>query len=898
MSGSGIWWSAGRILAKQINRVVQTLRVLANDALGTRTHLPHTSGELARSGKSFDELASLLETRSRESMKARARLRECTKAEAKTAELARANEALRMEVAEHAMMEKALRGALTRAEEVKSRFESIIAGMSDGLVILDREFKVVYRNEIAGAIFGDCIDEYCYRAAYDRDDICEQCPVRECFNDGKMHKVESVWRVNDETAHVELAASPLRDESGEITGAIILARDISQRKRAEEELRSSEERFKILFESAKESQRLLADIIDFLPDATFVIDREGSVIAWNRAMEEMTGTGAEAMLGKGGYEYALPFYGERRPLLIDLVLNPGKAVESNGSTIERTDGVLAASFHIPDLRGREVHLFGTARVLYDSSGNVTGAIQSIRDVTSLKLMEKAISTTEERFRAIFENSITGMYQITMDGRFLNVNKSLASMLGYDSSEELLSEAGDVRHVYVHPERRAEFLRLIEEHGSVREFQVEFFRKDKSVGWVAVNARAVRTSTGEISCLECTASDITDRKLLKAQLDQAQRMEAIGTLAGGIAHDFNNILTPIIGYSELSLGMVPEEGKLSHNMRQVLVSANRAKDLVKQILTFSRKTEQEKRPVQVSLLVKEALKLLRSSLPSTIEIRQFLHPDAIESTTMADPTRIHQVLMNLCTNAAHAMRAEGGTLTISMEDVEIGQYAGTGSPELGPGPYLRLSVMDTGHGMNETIKQRIFDPYFTTKGPNEGTGLGLAVVYGIVKDLSGAIDVTSEPGKGATFDVYLPRTKPVPALSCELSEILPTGHGLVLVVDDEKFIVDMVKEMLETLGYETVAKYSSYDALEAFRARPQSFDLIITDMTMPHMTGLDLAREILTIRPRTPMILCTGFSEMLDEKTIKQLGFQGLLLKPVSTRDLAVAASRAVTQTKN
>ncbi len=302
-------------------------------------------------------------------------------------------------------------------------------------------------------------------------------------------------------------------------------------------------------------------------------------------------------------------------------------------------------------------------------------------------------------------------------------------------------------------------------------------------------------------------------------------------------------------------------------------------------------------MQVSLLVKEALKLLRSSLPSTIEIRQSLHPDAIESTTMADPTRIHQVLMNLCTNAAHAMRAEGGTLAITLENIDIGQSAGIGYPDLRAGPYLRLSVADTGCGMDAAVQRRIFDPYFTTKGPNEGTGLGLAVVYGIVKDLSGSIAVSSEPGKGATFDVYFPRTETIPAPSTELSEILPTGHGLVLVVDDEKFIVDMIEEMLETLGYETVPRYSSVDALEAFRARPQSFDLVITDMTMPHMTGLDLAREILATRPRTPIILCTGFSEMLDEKRIKQLGFEGLLLKPVSTRDLAVAASKAVSRTK-
>jgi len=227
----------------------------------------------------------------------------------------------------------------------------------------------------------------------------------------------------------------------------------------------------------------------------------------------------------------------------------------------------------------------------------------------------------------------------------------------------------------------------------------------------------------------------------------------------------------------------------------------------------------------------------------------------------------------------------------MENVEIGPRRGT--PDIEPGPYLRLSIADTGHGMDDAVKQRIFDPYFTTKGPNEGTGLGLAVVYGIVKALSGAIVVTSKPGEGATFDVYLPRIKTTPSMPATPSEPLPTGHGKILVVDDEKFIVDMVKEMLATLGYETVPRYSSSDALEAFRARPYSFDLVITDMTMPHMTGIDLAKEIFKARADTPIILCTGFSEYLDEDRTKLMGIKELLMKPVSLRDLAVAVSRVL-----
>ncbi len=517
----------------------------------------------------------------------------------------------------------------------------------------------------------------------------------------------------------------------------------------------------------------------------------------------------------------------------------------------------------------------------------------LEEIAERKLMEEAVRSAEKKYRDIFENSVTGIYQITVEGRFLSLNMSFARMLGYDSPEELLNEESHAWQLYAQPERRSELLRLIEEQGAVQEFQVEFFRKDKSIGWVAVNARAVRNSMGEIVYLEGTASDITDKKLLRARLDQAQRMEAIGTLAGGIAHDFNNILTPIIGFSELSLAMVPEEGKLSHNMRQILVSANRAKDLVRQILTFSRKTKQARRPVRVSLILKEALKLLRSTLPSTIEIRQLIYPDVIDSATMADPTQIHQVLMNLCTNAAHAMGEKAGTLAITLENVDIGQCADIVSPDLAPGPYLRLSVADTGCGMDAAVQRRIFDPYFTTKGPDAGTGLGLAVVYGIVKDLSGAIAIASKPDEGSTFEVYFPKTKTVPALSTEVSEILPTGHGRVLIVDDEKFIVDMVKEMLETLGYETVPRYSSVDALEAFRARPESFDLVITDMTMPHMTGTELAKEIFAIRPNTPIILCTGFSEPLDEKKMKQLGIKELLLKPVSMRDLARAVNKTM-----
>jgi PAS domain S-box-containing protein len=663
-----------------------------------------------------------------------------------------------------------------------------------------------------------------------------------------------------------------------------IARDITKRKQAESAL--------------KESQQQFANIIDFLPDATLVINREGKVIAWNRAIEEMMGIKAADMLGKGDYEYALPFYGERRPILIDLVLDPGTEVEKEYQLLERKGGVLVGVAYIRSLKGQPAYLYGTASALYDSGGNVVGAIESIRDITRQKLMEEAVAKAEKKYRDIFENSVTGIYQTTLDGRILSINMSIARMLGYDSPQEAMEAISHLDMLYVHPERRSEMIRIIQQDGSAREFEVEFCRKDRSTVWVALSIRAVYNEAGEPSYLEGTASDITDRKLLSAKLEQAQKMEAIGTLAGGIAHDFNNILAPIIGYTELSLNEVSKDPKLSNHMRQVLLAAYRAKDLVKQILTFSRKTQQERKPVQVSLILKEALKLLRSSLPSTVIIRQLLQPDAVESTTMADPTQIHQVLMNLCTNAAHAMREHGGTLSVSLENIEIDARAETGPFDVEPGSYLRLSVADTGHGMDRTVKQRIFDPYFTTKGPNEGTGLGLAVVYGIVKDLSGAITVLSEPGEGATFYVYLPRIKTISRPHADQSEPLVTGNGLVLVVDDEKFIVEMVKAMLETLGYEVVSRCSGPDALEAFKVRPDNFDLIITDMTMPHMTGTDLAREIFKIRADVPIILCTGFSETVDEDRAKMLGIQAFIMKPINMRDLSVTVSRILVEGKS
>jgi len=371
------------------------------------------------------------------------------------------------------------------------------------------------------------------------------------------------------------------------------------------------------------------------------------------------------------------------------------------------------------------------------------------------------------------------------------------------------------------------------------------------------------------------------------------MEAIGTLAGGIAHEFNNILSAILGYTELSLYDVPPENHLWHNLQEVLSAGKRGRDLVQQILKFSRYTEQARQPVELHLLIQEALLLLRPSLPSTIEITQAL--DAAVGPVLADPTQIHQVLMNLCANAEYAMRGTGGILEVRLEAVAIDAAFAAVHPELRPGPHVRLTVQDTGHGMAPEIMERIFEPFFTTKGVGEGTGMGLAVVHGIVTSHEGAITVASTLGQGTTFAIYLPKIQEASADISGPDGPIPRGEERILFVDDEAVLAHMGQELLGHLGYRVVVHTSSLEALEDFRAAPQFFDVVITDQTMPHVTGEALAIELRRIRPDVPIILCTGFSHSMTAERAQELGIAAFLMKPLVTRDLALTIRQVLAQ---
>ncbi len=386
-------------------------------------------------------------------------------------------------------------------------------------------------------------------------------------------------------------------------------------------------------------------------------------------------------------------------------------------------------------------------------------------------------------------------------------------------------------------------------------------------------------------------DITERKTVEEQLCQMHKMEAIGTLAGGIAHDFNNILAAIIGYTQLALAEVPEDTELYSDLKEVLKAGNRAKELVRQILTFSRRHAEERVAVSVSPLIKEALKLLRSTLPSTVVIEQKIEQET--GNILADSTQVHQIVMNLCTNAAHAMEEKGGVMEVCLCREKLDLKFTSMHTELAPGDYIILKVKDTGIGMAPGVIERIFEPYYTTRDKGKGTGLGLAVVHGIVKSCRGAVTVSSEPGKGSVFTVYLPAIERMAVTEAVKVESLARGSERILFVDDEQSLAELGKKMLESLGYKVFSLTDSSEALKLFRKEPDRFDLVITDMTMPRMTGDELAKEILTIRPDVPVIICTGYSERMTEAKAKSMGIRAFIMKPVNKADIAEAVRRAL-----
>jgi PAS domain S-box-containing protein len=508
----------------------------------------------------------------------------------------------------------------------------------------------------------------------------------------------------------------------------------------------------------------------------------------------------------------------------------------------------------------------------------------------LLIKNEELRESEERFRNVYDTAPLAFVVWDINARVIDWNKKAEALFGWAREEVIDNNFFD----FLIPEKdrpRVKDVVNILLKGELQSHSInDNLTKDGRIITCEWNNSPLHDNDGNIIGAISLGLDITERKQveeekdkLQTQLQQAHKMEAIGTLAGGIAHDFNNIVGIILGNTELAIDDVPEGNPAQLNLKEVRTASLRAKDVVRQLLSFARKTKLEKKPANIIPIIKESLKFLRSSIPTSIEIRQNIAKDV--DTILADPTQINQILINLCANSHHSM-PDGGVIVITLKNIELDEDTSDQCSKLNPGRYVNLAVSDTGHGISQEKIDRIFDPYFTTKEVGKGTGMGLAVVHGIVKGHNGLITVESELGKGTTFSIFFPVVEREVVVEAETDEKLPTGSERILFIDDEESLVKIGHQRLEWLGYKVEATISPIEALKLFRSQPDQFDLVITDLTMPKMTGDKLVKEILNIRSDIPIILCTGFSEKIDEKKSKAIGASGYLEKPHDKRDLA------------
>ncbi len=758
---------------------------------------------------------------------------------------------------------------ITERRHAEEKYQSILAEIDEFYYETDLRGNLTFFNDAACSIIGYNREEL--QGKNNREYTSPETAGRmyrvfsDVYRTGEKAKLSDyeVIRKDGSRRVLEISVSLKRDENGKPTGFRGLGRDVTERERAETDLRQSEERFSKAFHSSPAPM-------------TIATIEEGRILDANDRAFELFGYSREEGVGRTAGE-------------LNVWEDPGDRIRLAGKLREK-GSVRNAPARFRRKTGEIRTVLWSGEIV--KLGDREVMLSLLQDITEQKEAEERLRQSEAKFRTIFENTLVGIFQSSPEGRYISVNPAFAKMFGYESPEEVISSVTDIStQIFVDAEERRRCLAILKETGILERFETRTRRKDGSIIWTTINSRVVRDTDGRPLFIEGVIENITERKHVEAerarleqQLRQAQKMEAIGTLAGGIAHDFNNILFAVIGYTELCLQEIQDE-ESRWNLSQILSASNRAKTLVSQILTFSRQAEQERRPLNVIPLAKEALKFLRSSLPSTIDLR--LDAGAVDSIVLADAAQIHQVFMNLCTNAAHAMRTSGGRLSVVIDNAAPPAALLTGEGNgIRPGVFVRLSVSDTGHGIDPDQINRIFDPFFTTKAPGEGTGLGLSVVYGAVKSLGGTIHVDSTPGRGSTFDIYLPSIAALQKEPDKSTGALPRGTESILFVDDESHLVEIMGQMLTALGYRVTTVLESPKALQLIREDPGCFDLVITDMTMPHMTGAELAREIFRIRPDMPIILCTGYSELIGEEEARRMGIRRFLMKPLFMGEVA------------
>jgi PAS domain S-box-containing protein len=776
-------------------------------------------------------------------------------------------------------LEELVNNKTRELQESQERFKAIAENSPDAIIITDAMGVILYCNRGTEKIFG-----------YGREDLPGQSSIvllpqqmreselskRVKYTESGVHlpitsTIESTMVRKDGTEFpVEFSLYSWAINKGSFFATII--RDITRRKQAENELRQANE-------ALQRSSDFFENVFNAAGDGIYVTDELGTIVFANKALCAMLGYDQGELEGKPAIDITADI--PNMPL--------DEAMEHEMYHRDYTD-----YFETFFLRKDGSSLPVESRVTNVQEGpqSSPAIIVIVRDITARKRSENEIRQARDYFETILKTSPDAIFVANDDGYIVMANESVVDVYGYQP-EELIGQ-----HVSVLAtddeqavQKSMSMIEELYENGIVRNFLGERKRKDGTIIEIESSHALLKRPDGSVAGTVSSTRDITDRKRFEEQQRQSQKMEAVGTLAGGIAHDFNNILGIILGYAELSKDVVAGNSVLEKNLSQILKAAERAKDLVQQILAFSRKRESQVKPLQMNLMIKEALKLLRASLPATISIQSDI--EDTDDVVVADATEIHQIVMNLCTNAAHAMQHSGGVIEVILKPVDLDMHAIEYYTGIGPGPYMQLSIKDTGMGIPGDIIGRIFEPFFTTKEVGKGTGMGLAMVHGIVKRYKGDIKVYSEPGKGAVFHIVLPRVEAEKVQGPVAEREAPQGSESVLLVDDEAVLLDVGEKILSSLGYHVTAAGGAVEALEIFTKNPAAFDFVITDQTMPQLTGYALAQKLMEIRAGIPVILCTGYSDLVTAESALAGGIKAFVIKPLNRLALAETIRRVL-----
>lgn len=655
---------------------------------------------------------------------------------------------------------------------------------------------------------------------------------------------------------------------------LLFADTITEKKKAEEAL--------------KKSQKQYQDLYDHAPEMFASVDPEtAQVLRCNLTLANRLGYTREEILKR-------PVFELYHPDCLEEARQTFRQFKESGEIKSR-------ELLLRHKNGDKIEVSLNVSPVFDDDGNLLYSRSSFRDISEQKQAEWALRESESRFKALYDNAPLPYQSLNEEGNIIEVNDTWLRILGYTRDEVVGRNFAE----FLHPEWKNHFKTKFPQFKAVGEILGNEFlmrKKDGTEILVSFQGKIVKDSVGKFQQTYCVFHDISkqrqsdeEKRKLQEQLFHAQKLESIGTLAGGIAHDFNNILSSVMGFTELAIDDAEHGTEQRENLKEVIAAATRAKNLVHQILAFARQSDETIKPVKLDNIVSEVLKLIRSTIPTTIEMVQTLQSS---STIMASPIQIHQVLMNLCTNAAQAMQEKGGTLEVTLEDVTLESEIHSPENILSEGKYVELTIADTGHGIDPEIINLIYDPYFTTKAVGEGTGLGLAMVKGIIDNHGGRIEVFSEPGKNTEFVIHLPVTSAKEEVQPVHEPGSSIGFEHILFVDDEQPIAIMAGRILESMGYRVTTKNSSKEALALFQEKSAEFDLVITDMTMPQLTGDELAMAIRKIRQDIPIILCTGYSSKIDSKRAKDIGIDAFANKPFTKADLAATIREVLDRYQN